>query len=547
MYSAMIAEDSKPILRNIRALIEAAGLPVEVTATASNGLEALELLKQKHTDILLTDIRMPKLDGLGLIERAKVINPRLQAVLISGYSDFDYARRALNLQAFDYLLKPVEQGQLSEVLQRLLAQLQEQQQSDRKLLEGVVAPDYLADMPLDAELCAGQWRVLLLRERPFAPQDARGWSAARIAGALKPAQPRPGGAAQVRVLPTPRPGQFLVLAGEAALADLASASEQAEHGASSAVDPAEAAVCAALEAGGMPAAALAAPQPAGLRALAAVYGKLERELRERLTVSGHLASPGRGEAEHGAPDRGAPAGEAAKLAAQAQLAELIAQRQKERFLLLLRQSLPYWLDAGARLAELERFVRFLADAFGASAPADEAAEPRGDWPEPRGDWPEPARADSGESDAAGMLFAAGSAEAFAEGLQAWAARRFDALHEPGKRGGEELHAQIDRYLRQNLYAQLSITDAAQQFHVSPSYISRIIKRYTGSTFVHHYMQLKIDEARRLLASGPDVKVKDVADALGFGDPHYFSKVFKEYAGCSPTEYKETWTEEAGRI
>lgn len=525
MYSAIIAEDSKPILRNIRMLIESSGLPVQVTATASNGQEALERLEERHADILLTDIRMPKLDGLGLIEQAKQLNPRLQTVLISGYSDFEYARRAVNLQAFDYLLKPVEQAQLTDVLTRLLKQLREQESSDRRLLEGVVSPEILAAMPLDAGLLAGERTLLLIRRRPFAPQPQSGqeWTTDAVAEALQALR----GAAGLRVLPTPQAGQWLAL--PEARADL-SAEELADEAGQ------------ALAAGGLPAAVLAAPQPAELRALAGIYGKLDRAMRDRLTVDGRLASPGAGEAESGASPQG---GEAAKLALQAQLAELIAQRQKERFLLLLRRSLPHWLGGSARYAGLERFVRWLADelapqsgapaagAGGEDAAAGESAR------QASADKAGLSAADSADAEVSALL-ARSSAAAFADALHDWCASRFDALQEPGRRGGEELFEQLDRYLRQNLSAQLSVADAAQQFHVSPSYISRVVKKYTGSTFVHHYMGLKIDEARRMLASGPDVKVKHVADALGFVDPHYFSKVFKEYEGSSPTEFKDKW-------
>lgn len=526
MYNAIIAEDSKPILRNIRMLIESSGLPVQVTATASNGQEALERLEAQHADILLTDIRMPKLDGLGLIEQAKQLNPRLQTVLISGYSDFEYARRAVNLQAFDYLLKPVEQAQLTDVLTRLLKQLQEQERGDRRLLEGVVSPEILAAMPLDSGLLAGERTLLLIRRQPFAPQPQGGreWTADAVAEALRA---RPW-AAGLRVLPTPQAGQWLAL--PEARADL-SAEGLADEARQ------------ALAAGGWPAAVLAAPQPAELRALAGIYGKLDRAMRDRLTVDGRLASPGAGEVESGASPQG---GEAAKLALQAQLAELIAQRQKERFLLLLRQSLPHWLAGSARYAGLERFVRWLADELAprSGAPAagtggSEVAAAGESARQASADKAGLSAADSADAEVSALL-ARSSAAAFADALHDWCASRFDALQEPSRRGGEELFEQLDRYLRQNLSAQLSVTDAAQQFHVSPSYISRIVKRYTGSTFVHHYMGLKIDEARRMLAAGPDVKVKHVADALGFVDPHYFSKVFKEYEGSSPTEFKDKW-------
>lgn len=251
MYTAVIAEDSKPILRNIEALMRSTELPVRIVFMASNGLDALEYIRAHPVDILLTDIRMPKLDGLALIGQCREVNPALKAVLISGYSDFEYTRKALNLQVFDYLLKPVERQQLAEVMQRLVAHLEEQQAGSRK---------------------------------------------------------------------------------------------------------------------GLP---------------------------ELLTAS--------------------------------------EQRPKS---------------------------------------------------------------------------------------------------------SEELFRQLEQYLQEHLYSQLSIAEVALQFHVSPSYISRIFKRHSQRTFVHYYMQLKITEACRLIAARPELKVKELAEALAFTDQHYFSKVFKEYTGVSPSEYKE---------
>ncbi|WP_179281049.1 response regulator [Paenibacillus sp. XY044] len=123
MYNVLIAEDSKPILRNIKSLLEASGLPVTVVATASNGDEAVAAFQLQPIDILLTDIRMPKMDGLTLIERLKQLQPGLKTVLISGYSDFEYTRKAITLQVDDYLLKPVNKNDFAEVMDRIFKKL----------------------------------------------------------------------------------------------------------------------------------------------------------------------------------------------------------------------------------------------------------------------------------------------------------------------------------------------------------------------------------------------------------------------------------------
>ena len=75
---------------------------------ASNGRDALQILKSEETDLLLTDIKMPHMDGLELTSKAKELNPGLQVVIFSGYSDFTFAQEAIRYGVTEYMLKPVE-------------------------------------------------------------------------------------------------------------------------------------------------------------------------------------------------------------------------------------------------------------------------------------------------------------------------------------------------------------------------------------------------------------------------------------------------------
>lgn len=86
---------------------------------AENGLEALELIKSREPDILITDIRMPGCDGLELIRSAKELMPDLEVVIISGYAHFEYAQKAMKYGAGYYLLKPIKQTELMETLVKI--------------------------------------------------------------------------------------------------------------------------------------------------------------------------------------------------------------------------------------------------------------------------------------------------------------------------------------------------------------------------------------------------------------------------------------------
>ncbi len=115
----IIADDEPKICQLIIKLIDWEELNMTLVATANNGVTTLELIKEKSPDIVITDIRMPGYDGLELIERSKRLNPDLQFIIISGYSQFEYAKTAISHGVKDYLLKPINKSELNESLLRV--------------------------------------------------------------------------------------------------------------------------------------------------------------------------------------------------------------------------------------------------------------------------------------------------------------------------------------------------------------------------------------------------------------------------------------------
>ena len=133
-----IADDEVWIIIGLKKLIEKSGLPFQIIGEANNGVAALEEIEEKKPDILFTDIRMPGYNGLELMERLNEKGLPMKVVFISGYADFEYAQSAIRLGAFDYLLKPVDQDKLQEVLERLLAGEEGRQDEDSE--EAAVNP-----------------------------------------------------------------------------------------------------------------------------------------------------------------------------------------------------------------------------------------------------------------------------------------------------------------------------------------------------------------------------------------------------------------------
>jgi two-component system response regulator YesN len=123
MYKLLIVEDEPSFREGILTMINWESEGIRVIGTASNGRKALEVMDSELPDILLTDIRMPKMSGLELIEETQKREIDLIPVLLTGYSEFEYAQRALKLGVFDYILKPCNPKQVREVILRVKDEL----------------------------------------------------------------------------------------------------------------------------------------------------------------------------------------------------------------------------------------------------------------------------------------------------------------------------------------------------------------------------------------------------------------------------------------
>lgn len=116
MHKLLIVDDEWMIREGLEKTVPWNEWDIEVAGTAKNGCEALEKLQELTVDILLTDIRMPKMTGLELIEVCKQQYPSMKIVLLSGHDEFSYAQKALRLGVSDYLLKPTDFHELKRVM-----------------------------------------------------------------------------------------------------------------------------------------------------------------------------------------------------------------------------------------------------------------------------------------------------------------------------------------------------------------------------------------------------------------------------------------------
>lgn len=125
MYQILVVDDERIERNGIKMLLRHMQLSCEI-AEAANGSEALDYLKEHKIDILLTDVKMPFMDGIRLIEECQQIDSceDMKCVIFSGCSEFDYARKAVRLGVSDYILKPIDPNEFKETITRAVRELE---------------------------------------------------------------------------------------------------------------------------------------------------------------------------------------------------------------------------------------------------------------------------------------------------------------------------------------------------------------------------------------------------------------------------------------
>jgi len=135
MYSLFIVDDERWVRQGLRTTIDWQAEGVEVLGEAEDGEEALMFMDNQVPDIIITDIKMPRMDGLAFIEAIKARQLPCKIIIISGYSEFSYAQKAMRFGVADYVLKPIEETQVLEVVRDCIAQLQRKHEEQDEIAQ----------------------------------------------------------------------------------------------------------------------------------------------------------------------------------------------------------------------------------------------------------------------------------------------------------------------------------------------------------------------------------------------------------------------------
>jgi len=120
MYQLIIADDEPKVRRRMISMIDWQTLGVALAFQAENGQQAFDAIRNQKIDIALIDINMPYVSGIELIEKIQVVSPETICIIVTGFDEFDYAQRSLQLGVIDYLLKPLQKDSINNAIEKAI-------------------------------------------------------------------------------------------------------------------------------------------------------------------------------------------------------------------------------------------------------------------------------------------------------------------------------------------------------------------------------------------------------------------------------------------
>jgi two-component system response regulator YesN len=509
----LIVEDEKTTRELLRDFVPWAKLGFESVETAHNGLRALELLEAAEVDLVFTDVRMPKMDGVELAVETRRRYPDCVLVFLSGFSDTEYLRTAIRVQAQDYLDKPVDLAQVEDAAARaarmILGRKRSREESEREeralkeltpLRRQAQAQALFGAGPeprasLEERFSDGPLRALVVC--PSAARDPAAWAQAVL------------DAVNAEGFPFPSFVASLHLGGAVALAcDRTLASDSAAFG--QALEELLARIS-ALDAEAEPRIGLAQPV-SGPAELPRALGEAEAALSESFYKPERRICP-----------YNRPSGRTFSL------------REGERD--SLRSAMGQG-DAESVLRWIERLEqRCLAfrdpDLARVRAAWLEAATLLLDWVPAWGPAERSSRAERLRRDMEGVPSLARAAEAVRDCFE----RLF--VRPAGDLQVEDRMKKAKAYIEtQFADPDLTVDAIAARVGLSESYFCTVFKQSVGSTVKDFVTSVRIERAKAYLWEKEPQTLADLAIKVGFRDPNYFGTVFKRLTGATPGAYRK---------
>lgn len=515
MIKVLVVDDNELIRKSLIKRIDWEGLGLTCAGEAADGAQAYEKIKELHPSIVITDVRMPIADGFYTIDRCRASCPEVQFIIISGYDDFPYVKKALQRDVVDYILKPIDTEELHSTLEKARERIRQNQlhaqtqskthEYQRYYQEQRVANSFLsffsrkidymdlleqleqADYPINKAFCA----CVCINFRAPHGDAVRTLSASQITE-------------------TERQLESLYLNSTCKLLHIyhniycVACTYREKICCPEAVQgQMYAMVTQALASAGEIFLAFSKVLPAGQ--LQEAYRQSMRQMLKRFAEPENHLIGAEDELPHGTQASWQPLLDNLEVALDLQMKEecksilrRLGERTKQQPALLQECWPKVFLSVDQKIGNQLSIHGF---------------------------------------DPSFQQFYALRFFDLAQIVQTLC-RLIDAV--PPANAAEDIGEKVLAYIDRHFTKPLTLRSLGMLFHVNSIYLGQLLKKKTGILFNAYLNQLRIEKAKELIRTDPDLRLKDLAYSMGYTDSHYFTKVFKQLAGATPTEYRERY-------
>lgn len=498
MIRTLLLDDEPLILRTMQSAIERCNANYKVIGTAPDGKTGLEMVERLQPDVIFSDVRMPVMDGLALVETMRKRGIHTLVVIVSGYSDFAYAQRAIALGVTDYLVKPWRVDHLQQVLGKMEAEIQRRRHAAAQtILQRALYAEQSGEDCIFWEKLRED-RSYLMMHLCFGP-----FVSSRLSGN-----------AFVNARDTENRGQMMYF--------------KREHWNYIGRFPNESKIIMRLQENDVPTLVIRETYDA-LQNLTDGFSNITLAALDSFTALSDLASLNARTEE--ALLRGTRFGASTLIGSNYVLPEDHPNPAD------LNSLLETFSDAVQKPKQRE--IRRIVENIFAVCQRRNYTQLQFQAVVRRMLRRVPNMQDQNIADIASMLvISCDGCSELPDAFVAWLDQKTALFDINEGKSVEEIAEEIRCYIHENIREHMVIQDLAARFGINYSYLSAFYRKKYGISLNEYINRERIRRAAELLRSQPDWKSKDIAEMVGFADPYYFSRVFKAVLGVSPTQYKK---------
>jgi len=491
MFTVIVVDDEPTSLEHICATFELIGLDFNIVDTAENGKEALEKVKIHNPDLLITDVKMPIMSGIELVSQMKEQFPFIEALIVSGYSDFDYAKAALKAGVADYVLKPISPSNLKSVLYDVQEKLKHALYKQRnKLIQSMSR----GVMPPLSELkkCfpSNKYYTAIVRRNGLMKRFSNFHSIEMFSEAVEMVIVY--GRDEMEELYI-CPEELLLSNGFEGIMRRIINKNKNETEYTTAVISKE---CFTVE-------ILPDRVKKLYRALDknTVVGYNQVLILEELTSTKQINISGQEDVLH-------------------KIGYLIKGKQIQMLKTEIRSLMLTWDKEKRPQLWLEGICRNILYML---------------------QWQNTGFYDSeNEFMLEDAFFYATCIEDLIDSFIFILDKNLNETdHTIYRLDTPEFFAHVQEYLQAHMQEQITLRTVCQQFGISQSYLSKLFSKYAGQPLNNYLISIRIERAKVLILENPNLLIKDVASMVGYNDQFYFSRIFRSITGVCPSDFIES--------